>query len=463
MSDDTIAAIGTAPGEAAIGVVRISGGAAIDVARKVFRPRRQGLLDHGGGWRVGLGLIVEVGSGEVIDEGIAVVMPGPHSYTREDVVEIQCHGGGVVLRRTLESVLRAGARLAGPGEFTLRAFLNGRIDLTQAEAVVDLVRAQTEASSRVALDQLRGSLSRRIGEIKRRIVELLALIEGCIDFPEDDVAEPPRELLVERLGGVVYSIDRLLSSARVGIVVREGAKVAIVGRPNVGKSSLLNALVGTERAIVTDVPGTTRDVVSEVVDVGGVAVRLCDTAGIRETRDLVEGIGVERAIGEVTSADVVIVVVDDSEGLTKGDREVFGIVGEALREGRGIIAVNKIDLDMGRVGDEELSLWKGSCPVVRISCRTGRGLDALRKMLKELILGRWEPETGMVTRVRHKVALEEARGACVRAGEGLRRGDPIDLVAVELREAAECLAKVTGEVVTDEVIDEVFSTFCVGK
>lgn len=463
MVDDTIAAIATAPGEAGIGVVRISGQKALGIARKVFRPKRRGLWDEGSGWRVGYGLIVEGESGEVIDEGIAVVMPGPHSYTREDVVELQCHGGTVVLRRVLESVLRCGARLAEPGEFTRRAFLNGRIDLAQAEAVVDLVRAQTEAASRLALDQLRGSLSIRIAEIKSKLVEMLVLIEGCIDFPEDDVPEPPRWDLWNRLEGALAGIERLLASARAGMVIREGSKAAIVGRPNVGKSSLLNALLGVERAIVTDVPGTTRDVVSEVVDIGGVPVRLADTAGIRETADLVEGIGVERAVGEAATADLVLVVVDDSVGITGEDREVFGVVRNLLDAGRGVVVVNKIDLGLGKVSDGELAQWKGACPVVRVSCRTGEGLDELKEELRKLAVGGATVETGMVTRLRHKVALEEARAACLRAGEGLRRGDPLDVIAVELREAAECLGRVTGETVTDEVIAEIFSTFCVGK
>ncbi|HHV78678.1 MAG TPA: tRNA uridine-5-carboxymethylaminomethyl(34) synthesis GTPase MnmE [Firmicutes bacterium] len=459
--EDTIAAIATPPGEGGIGIVRISGVRAFEIGRRVFRPARKGFWEERG-WRVGLGSAVK-DSGEVLDECVAVVMPAPRSYTKEDVLEIQCHGGQAVLGMVLETVLNLGARLAEPGEFTQRAFLNGRIDLAQAEAVIDLVRAQTETALRVAVDQLRGSLSRRVRKLRRGLVDMLASIEGSIDFPEDEVPEPERPQLIEDIQRIIGEIDELLSSARQGIIVREGLKVAIVGKPNVGKSSLMNALLGAERAIVTDLPGTTRDVVTEVADINGVAVTLADTAGIRDTKDVVEGVGVERAVGQARAADLVLLVVDDQTGLTAEDWQVREIVSEALKGERGLVVVNKIDAGRGMVRAEEASRLGFGSPVVRVSAKTGAGLDELKRQIVRKTLQSEQVGSGLVTRVRHKRALEEAREVCVRVEEELKGGDPLDLVCVELREAAEVIGRITGENVTEDVIDQIFSTFCVGK
>lgn len=456
--DDTIAAIATAPGEGALGVVRVSGPAAFAVAERVFRPARGG--GRWEGFRARYGWAVHPRSGEVLDEVVALAMVGPRSYTGEDVVEFSCHGGPVVLRRVLEAVLAAGARLAEPGEFTRRAFLNGRIDLAQAEAVIDLIRARGEWARRAALAQLGGALSRRLREVREGIVRCLAHVEALLDFPEDEVEAWGEAELRARVEELAAEVAGLSAGYEAGRLVREGVRVAIVGRPNVGKSSVLNALLGEDRALVTAVPGTTRDVIEEGLVVEGVPLVLADTAGIREAGDEVERLGIERAREVLRDADVILLVVDAAAGWTEGDEAVAGLVDPE----RAVIALNKVDLGRPRVERAVLERLFAGRPVVEVSALEGRGIEELRRLLARAAWSGVAPREGLlVTRARHRDALERCREGLERAGAALREGLPADVVAAELRRAAGAVGEITGETVDEAVLETVFREFCLGK
>lgn len=461
MLEDTIAAIATPLGEGGIGIVRVSGEKAIEIARQIFFPARESAWWAKGGYRLFYGHVRDPETGEVIDEVLLGVMRSPHSFTREDVVEFNCHGGLVPLRRTLEAVLRRGARLAGPGEFSRRAFLNGRIDLAQAEAVIDLIRAKTDAQGRIAVSQLKGELSGRISSLQGKVADLLAACEAAIDFPEDVEALSGEEMLTA-LQEINRQIEELLASAERGRVFREGAAVAIIGRPNVGKSSLLNALLREGRAIVTDVPGTTRDVIEEIVNIKGVPVRIADTAGLRATRDPVEKIGVEKAREALNLADLVLVVLDARDGVTGEDREII----KQAEKKVAVYVVNKIDL----VGEEDgifrqLREIAGERPLLGVSALTGEGMDSLEELIFQEITG--SPATGaegvLVSNVRHRDALQRAHRFLEEACSGAAAGLPVDLLAVDLRRAWEALGEITGTTAAEDIIDRIFAGFCVGK
>jgi len=449
---DTIAAVSTPPGAGGIGVVRLSGVGALEILARLFVPQRERTPPPS--HRLVRGRVVDA-SGEAIDEVLAVAMRGPHSYTGEDVVEIHCHGSPPVLRRVLARCCECGARTAEPGEFTKRAFLNGRIDLVQAEAVAALIGARTESASRAALRQLGGRLSDELGELRERLIDVRARIEIMLDFSEEEIDLTPATV-ADDIGAVAARIGRLLASFEGGRLLREGVRLAIVGRPNVGKSSLLNALLGVERAIVTPAPGTTRDVVSDDLEIDGIPVVLADTAGLRASADPVEQLGIERARLEAARADAVLIVLDGSQPLGEDDRAALAEVGGTP----SIRVVNKSDLPSAwSPGGEDVP-----APVVRVSALTGAGLAELRRAIVQLVgAGDLDPRAPIVTAVRQRDALARAREALDRALAALRGASTIDAAAVDIQAAVEHIGAITGEVTTEDILDRIFRDFCIGK
>ena len=445
MYDDTIAAISTPIGEGAIGVVRVSGPEALPIANQVFN----GHLSHR---RLSLGQVLDPGDGSVLDEVMATCMLAPNSYTCEDTVEIYGHGGAVSLQAVLKALLASGARAAGPGEFTLRAFLNGRMDLSQAEAVRDIIEAKTEAGLRVAMTGLQGGLSAKVREVRTEILEVLAYLTARIDFPEDDV---PAEDPLPAIRNAAASLEELIGSADAGIVYRRGVRVAIVGRPNVGKSSLLNRLLEQNRAIVTPIAGTTRDTVEEVVNIQGIPFVLVDTAGLTKTPDPVEHLGIERSRKALDGADFAILVLDTSQPLTEEDRDLISRVGERSAVG----VANKSDLP-GVVGADSLPAG-----MVRTSMVTGEGLEQLRERMVEAALnGKGVgSEEALVSNTRQKAALEAAARHLASAEEALLNGMADDFVTIDLTAGLNALGEITGETVTDDLLHTIFSRFCIGK
>lgn len=451
---DTITAIATPAGEGGVGIVRLSGPDALNIVRRVFRPRRGGdkyvpqLLRYGH---------VVAPDGGIVDEAFAVWFRAPHSYTSEDVVEIQCHGGAMPLRRTLGLVLEQGARLANPGEFTLRAFINGRIDLTQAEATLDLIQAKTQTGLELALAQLSGRLSTDIKGLRQAILQPLAYLTALIDFPEDHV---PEHMVLQPLGEVLRHAEQLLRNADQGIIYRYGARAVLVGRPNAGKSSLLNALLRVERAIVTPIAGTTRDTLEETANLGGVPVVLIDTAGITPTVDPVEQQGVERSHRALAAADVVLLVLDQSAPLTEHDREIA-----ALTHGKPTIVVcNKADLPARLDARGLIAQHPNIHDTIETSAAQGLGLDELAQAVARALLGSGTL-TGatLITNPRHRDALAQAVEGIRTAITGLEVGLPLDLAVIDLTTAVEALGEITGETVGDDLLAEIFSRFCIGK
>jgi tRNA modification GTPase len=454
--DDTIAAIATPLGEGGVGIVKMSGPEANTILGRLFVPAvRATRLEPR---RLIFGHIRDPHSGEMVDEVLAVAMPAPHSYTRQDVVEIQAHGGSVPLRRILRLALAAGARPAEPGEMTLRAFVNGRLDLAQAEAVLDVVQARTEAALRVAAEQLGGALSARVRVVRARLVDVLAYLEASIDFVEDEI--PPQEVAVP-LREVAADLAAILDTAERGLIYRQGIRAAIVGKPNVGKSSLLNALLRGERAIVTPIPGTTRDTLEETVNVQGVPLVLVDTAGIRaEIGDEVERLGVERSRAALARADLALWVVDGSQPLTGADRDIAALVGDKP----ALVVVNKCDLAT-RPGEGGEIAWLPGAPRLDVSALTGQGIEALEEAIVELVLGGQvtAADTPLVSNPRHQASLGRALEHVQAAEESQQRGDSPDLAAIDVREAVDALGEITGETVSEDLLEAIFSKFCIGK
>ncbi|GIX07209.1 MAG: tRNA modification GTPase MnmE [Candidatus Poribacteria bacterium] len=458
---DTIAAIATPRGVGAIGIVRVSGDRALEIARRLFRPSRGGEYRPRGSHRLQHGFLIDPQDGSPVDEVLIAYFRAPRTYTGEEMIEIYGHGGPYVLSRILELVCRSGARPAEPGEFTKRAFLNGRIDLSQAEAVADLIHAQTEAGLRAATAQLRGRLSARIRQLREQLIAVLAEVEAQIDFPDEDLDFQPPERLLEELDRVEGELLQLLEEAERGRIVRDGLRLAIVGKPNVGKSSLLNALLNEERAIVTEIPGTTRDVIEEVLDLRGVPVRVADTAGIRQASDPVEQEGVRRSQERIEQADLVLVVLDTSRPLDADDAAVF----KHTQGRRRIFVLNKSDLP-ARWGAEALAPWRApEEPWVRLSLIGHPDLSPLVEAIVETAVGDASlgAEPPLITNLRHRQALEEALQALRYAQTSLREGAPPELVAVDLRGALSAVGEIVGETTPDEVLDRIFSTFCIGK
>ncbi len=457
---DTIAAISTPPGEGAISIVRLSGEQAISIADAVFQSGKKKLIDVSS-HTIHYGHIFDPEKYQMMDEVIVSIMRKPKTFTREDIVEINCHGGIVVVNQILQLVLRQGARLAEPGEFTKRAFLNGRVYLSQAEAVMDLIRAKTDKAMNLAINQLDGNLSRLIRQLRQEILETLAQVEVNIDYPEyDDVEELTTRLLLEKANQVQKQIQALLQTAQQGKILREGLSTAIIGRPNVGKSSLLNHLLREEKAIVTDIAGTTRDVIEEYVNVRGVPLKLVDTAGIRETEDIVEKIGVERSRKALSEADLILLVLNQSESLTTEDKQLLDITSGNKR----IILLNKTDLP-SRINQEDLVPYLENEPALPISVLTSEGLDQLEQAIADLFFGgnTGDKDASYLSNTRHIALLEKAEHSLAEVIQGIESGMPVDLVQIDMTRCWDYLGEIVGDSVQDELITQLFSQFCLGK
>lgn len=457
---DTIAAISTPPGSGGIGIIRISGPGALSCLQTVFVPLDQDCLytSH----RLYYGRIVHPDSRNILDEVLAVYMAAPKTYTREDVVEIHCHGNFLILQAILELLLEGGLRLAAPGEFTKLAYLNGRIDLTQAEAVIDILSAKTRKGMDMALAQLGGSLYRQVDKIRTVLVEMRAVVEVAIDFPDEDIDIVHHAELRERLlAEVLAPLDRLLRQAEQGRIFRDGISVVIVGLPNVGKSSLLNTLLQEDRALVTAIPGTTRDTIEEYIDLRGVPMRVVDTAGIRHDAGEVERLGIERARKQIDQADVVLFVIDGSRGVVPEERDLLGTVSHKPL----LLVSNKGDLSQKGAALSTLGPAMSRVPCVTISAKEEHGIEELKDSLLEMVLGgkdQWQEE-GCAPNVRHKAALVEARTAVVRVSDGLLATISSDLLAIDLKESLDQLNDIVGVTTTEDVLDVIFEQFCLGK
>ena len=448
--DDTIVAIATPPGRGGIGVVRLAGAESRRIAAEMLRLRHG--LEPG---RAIFGELVEPASATRIDEVVVTFFQKPHSYTTDDIVEISAHGSPVVLRHVLEIAMARGARLAEPGEFTMRAFLNGRIDLTQAEAVRDLIESQTLYQAKVAAQQLEGALSRRLQPIKKKLVDLIAVLEAGIDFAEDDVAVLPGDEIRQRINAIQQPLEQLRESFAYGKLVHEGLTLAIVGRPNVGKSSLFNRLVERERAIVTATPGTTRDLVTETVALGGIPLKLVDTAGIRQASDEAESIGIRKSYEALSEADMVLVVPDSTQPMTNEDQELIRVA----QSRRAVAVANKADLA------PNAAMSPDGMKVFRTSAVTGEGIDFLRKEILDEISGHHgaEQETGFLTNIRHQRLVDESIASLDAARVAVQRKIPHEMIMLDLYGALRPLDAITGETTTDDILNLIFSSFCIGK
>src|SRR5690625_3428141 len=458
MEGDTIAAISTPVGEGAISIVRLSGDEAISIANRIFSGKD---LTKVSSHTLHYGKIIDPQTNELIDEVIVSVMLAPKTFTVEDVVEINGHGGMIAVKRLLQLVLEQGARIAEPGEFTKRAFLNGRIDLSQAEAVMDIISSQTNQSMQVAMNQLEGRLSKLINSLRQKLIETIAHVEVNIDYPEyDDVEKMTHQMMEEKTAIDLEEINHLLKVAEQGKILREVIKTAIIGRPNVGKSSLLNALVQEDRAIVTDIAGTTRDVIEEYVNVRGIPLRLMDTAGIRETDDIVERIGVERSRQILSSADLILFMLNYNEGLTDDDRMIFSL----LENLPYITIVNKTDLE-GNLNIEEVKRLAKDKPIVTTSLINDEGIDALEKSIAEIFLDNElvSHDTIYISNVRHIHLLKQAKNALKDARKALEMHIPLDVVQIDVRRTWEFLGEIIGDTASESLIDQLFSQFCLGK
>lgn len=458
--EDTIAAIATAYGEGGIGIIRLSGEEAKTILDKIFVSKRSRHTESIDNRRLYYGHIVDPSNGQIIDEVLTVYMRAPATYTTEDVVEIYCHGSIVALRKTLALTLRNGARLAERGEFTKRAFLNGRLDLSQAEAVIDIVKAKTEKTFDVALKQMEGALSGRVKEIRQALMDLLVEITVNLDYPDEDIEIMTYKKLIESTTSIGDMIDKLLSTAGTGRIIRDGLNVAIIGKPNVGKSSLMNALLKESRAIVTEIPGTTRDLIEEVISIKDIPVKLTDTAGIRETEDRIERIGIEKSKESFNRADLIVFLIDGSSPLSKEDRKIMS----KLDGRKVIILINKTDLGV-LVEEEELKITLPHARLIRAAVKENIGIEELEKEIVSLVYGGQikQEESLLVTNVRHMELLEKARAAIGDALVMAENTEALDFIEVDVRRCWELLGEIIGESVTEDIIDQVFARFCLGK
>ena len=456
--EDTIAAVATAYGEGGIGIIRISGEKALSILEEVFEfaGETYQIVNR----RMTYGRIVDRENEQIIDEVLAVYMKGPKTYTAEDVVEINCHGSMVSLRKTLALVLRKGARLAEPGEFTKRAFLNGRLDLSQAEAVIDIIKAKTDRSFDVAMSQLVGALSLRVTEIRQKLLDLLVDITVNIDYPDEDIEELTYDKIEENILLIGEMIEKLLSTADTGRMIREGIRVAIVGKPNVGKSSLMNSLLRETRAIVTEIPGTTRDTIEEAISIRNIPVYLVDTAGIRETSDEVERLGIERSKAAFNEADFIIFIMDGSSAISDEDREIASYL-----DGRdSVVLINKNDLERGFTNDDVRELVNDPV-IIETSLINNEGIEEIENHIEELVYGGElsQHDSTMVNNVRHIELLKQSRDSLRDAMEMTLAREALDFIEVDVRNAYDLLGEITGETVSDDIINEVFARFCLGK
>lgn len=455
--DDTISAIATALGVGSIGVIRLSGPDSLAIADRIFIGREKPGKDNAR--KLLYGHILDR-KGQPIDEVLAVYMPGPHSYTGEDVCEIQCHGGRQALQEILSLTYQAGARPAEPGEFTKRAFLNGRLDLAEAESVMDIINAKSRQALVAANRGHEGGLSRKVRELRKKLRDLVVQLEATIDYPEEDIEEVTYDRAAEVLAEGQAAVARLVRQGSVGRILREGLRTAIVGRPNVGKSSLLNSLLQADRAIVSNIPGTTRDIIEEQMTIGGIPLVLTDTAGLRDTEDLVEKIGVERSRAALEDAQLALVVLDGSQALCREDRELL----RSLKDRKKLILVNKSDLPQV-LDTEGLRQEYGSSDVIVLSVKTGEGLEQVEQWLREFVYGEGSDSesSSMTQNARQQDLLEKALRSLGDALEGARQHLPYDCLTIDLTQTLHDLGEITGEDVPDEIIDEIFAQFCVGK
>ena len=450
----TIAAISTAPGIGGIGIIRMSGKECFDILDKIFEPINKGEIK---GYSIKYGKIVD--RGHIIDEVLVSYFVAPRSYTTENMCEINSHGGTVIMKQILELCLKNGADLADPGEFTKRAFLNGRIDLTQAEAVIDVINSKTEKEALASINQLEGNLSKKIQEIRKDLIEGMANIEVSIDYPEYDVPDVTNLEILEILERNATRLEKLEKSFANGKIIREGVKTAIIGRPNAGKSSLLNLLLNEERAIVTDIEGTTRDTIEEYISLEGIPFKIIDTAGIRETEDKVEKIGVQKAIEIAKNSDLIIAIFDISKKITDEDKKIL----EVLNNKNGIIILNKIDITTECIDAKIFE--KTDKTIIKMSTKTQEGLDKLFKTMLETTAAEEIQVDGemLVINSRHKSLVIKAQKSLKMAIETIKSGMPVDVIAIYIKEILEELGKITGETVTEDIISEIFSRFCLGK
>lgn len=458
---DTIAAIATSLGESGIAIVRLSGSKCLEIVDSIFKGKNNRRLIDIKPYSMRYGFIIDKENKDVIDEVLVSFMKGPRSFTAEDTVEINCHGGIISTKKVLEEAIKAGARLAEPGEFTKRAFLNGRIDLSQAEAVIDIIRSKTELSMKSALKQSEGKLSKEIQKLRNKLLQVIAHIEATVDYPEEDLEEVTGEKVTEDLKDILKEINELISKSEEGKILREGLNVVIVGKPNVGKSSLLNALIDENKAIVTEVPGTTRDVIEEYINIEGIPIKIVDTAGIRETKDVVEKIGVEKSKEKINEADLVIFMLDLSRKIDEEDKEIMAFI----KNKKYILLLNKSDLkqDMDKEHKEFISNFDSDF-ILKTSVKNKEGLNKLKDSIKDLFFkGEIKSDGLFVTNTRHQQALIKAKENCIQAIETLKNTVAIDLASIDIRNSWKDLGEILGDTLDENIIDKIFSEFCLGK
>ena len=456
--DDTIAAIATAPGEGGIGIIRISGEKSLQVAQSIFKSKSGKMIKDYNARTLIYGTVVD--NEKVIDEVLVAYMKGPNSYTAEDVIEINCHGGFISVKKILELILSKGVRLAEEGEFTKRAFLNGRIDLSQAEAIIDVIKSKTDMAHEVAQSQLEGSLAKKIKDLRMNVTEVLAHLEVSIDFAEEDVEEITYQTLEEKALELRNEIKKLYDTAESGKILRDGLKTVIVGKPNVGKSSLLNSILGENRAIVTDIAGTTRDVIEEFVNIKGIPLKIVDTAGIRETEDVVEKIGVEKSRESFSTADLVIMVLDASRKLSEEDMEIL----ESLKNKKTIVLLNKMDLEP-QIELEKIEEFVNSEDIIKISALKHQGIEELQDKIEAMVYhGSVKNSSNlMITNSRHKDALFKAYESINDAISAIEQRMPYDFIEVDFKNIWDYLGYINGDTVREDLLDTIFANFCIGK
>ena len=456
--DDTIAAIATAPGEGGIGIIRISGEKSLQVAQSIFKSKSGKMIKDYNARTLIYGTVVD--NEKVIDEVLVAYMKGPNSYTAEDVIEINCHGGFISVKKILELILSKGVRLAEAGEFTKRAFLNGRIDLSQAEAIIDVIKSKTDMAHEVAQSQLEGSLAKKIKDLRMNVTEVLAHLEVSIDFAEEDVEEITYQTLEEKALELRNEIKKLYDTAESGKILRDGLKTVIVGKPNVGKSSLLNSILGENRAIVTDIAGTTRDVIEEFVNIKGIPLKIVDTAGIRETEDVVEKIGVEKSRESFSTADLVIMVLDASRKLSEEDMEIL----ESLKNKKTIVFLIKMDLEP-QIELEKIEEFVNSEDIIKISALKHQGIEELQDKIEAMVYNGSVKNSSnlMITNSRHKDALFKAYESINDAISAIEQRMPYDFIEVDFKNIWDYLGYINGDTVREDLLDTIFANFCIGK
>lgn len=456
--DDTIAAIATAPGEGGIGIIRLSGEKSLDITEDIFKSMSGKKIIEYKPRTLIYGHILD--DGNIVDEVLVAYMKAPYSYTKEEVIEINCHGGFISVKKILQLILSKGARLADRGEFTKRAFLNGRIDLSQAEAIIDVIKAKTDLAHNVAQNQLEGSLSNKIKDLRYKVTEILAQIEVSIDFPDEDVEHITYETLYKKSLDLRDEIKKLYNSAESGKILREGLKTVIVGKPNVGKSSLLNAILGESRAIVTDIPGTTRDIIEEFININGIPLKIIDTAGIRETEDIVEKIGVEKSRESLSNADLVIIVLDASRKLSEEDINIL----EDAKDKKAIVLINKTDLQQ-QLEENKIKEYIAEDSIIRISAIENKGLEDLQNKIENMVYSGDIKHSSdvIITNSRHKDALSKAINSIDDAINAIEGGMPLDFVEVDFKNIWDYLGYINGDTISEDLLDTIFNNFCIGK